>query len=249
MPTAILVDDMPQAIEVLKADLNEKFPDIEIIGTAESVVSAAKLLRKKQPDLLFLDIMLGDGTSFDLLEIFPNISSKIIFVTAYEEHAIKAFRFSAIDYLLKPINPNDLEKAVNRAKQTLTASNSKESIDILKETIKDPDSLPKRISLSTQEKIAVVEIDDIIRCESDGNNTMFTFQNGNKIFVTRTLKQFDQMFSEHTFIRTHQSHLINTQYIQEYIRKDGGYIKMKNGDRIPVSVRKKSMVIEMLDNL
>ncbi len=249
MPTAILVDDMPQAIEVLKADLSEKCPDVNIIGTADSVVSAAKLLRKQQPDLLFLDIMLGDGTSFDLLEIFPDISSKIIFVTAYEEHAIKAFRFSAIDYLLKPINPSDLEKAVNRAKQTLSQVDSKERIDILKETIKDPDSLPKRISLSTQEKIAVVEIDDIVRCESDGNNTMFNFKNGEKLFVTRTLKHFDQMLSDHTFIRTHQSHLINTQYIQEYIRKDGGYIKMKNGDRIPVSVRKKSTVIEMLDNL
>ena len=249
MPTAILVDDMPQAIELLKADLNDKCPDVEIIGTADSVVNAAKLLRKKQPDLLFLDIMLGDGTGFDLLEIFPDISSKIIFVTAYEEHAIKAFRFSAIDYLLKPINPTDLEKAVARAKQTLKMASSRESIDILKETINDPDSLPKRISLSTQEKIAVVEIANIVRCESDGNNTMFTFKSGERIFVTRTLKQFDQMFSEHTFIRTHQSHLINTEYIQEYIRRDGGYIKMKNGDRIPVSVRKKSTVIEMLDNL
>jgi two-component system LytT family response regulator len=249
MPTAILVDDMPQAIEVLKSDLNDKCPDVDIIGTADSVVNAAKLLRKKQPDLLFLDIMLGDGTGFDLLEIFPDISSKIIFVTAYEEHAIKAFRFSAIDYLLKPINPTDLEKAVARAKQTLKMASSKESIDILKETINDPDSLPKRISLSTQEKIAVVEIENIIRCESDGNNTMFTFKSGERIFVTRTLKQFDQMFSEHTFIRTHQSHLINTAYIQEYVRRDGGYIKMKNGDRIPVSVRKKSAVIEMLDNL
>ncbi len=248
MPTAILVDDMPQALQVLRADLEETSPDVEILGTADSVVSAAKLLRQEEPDLLFLDIMLGDGTGFDLLEIFPNLRSKVIFVTAYEEHAIKAFRFAAIDYLLKPINPEDLKKAVDRAKGQLSDSNN-ESIDILKETIKYPDSLPKRISLHTQEKIAVVEIDDIIRCESDGNNTLFILQSGKKVFVTKTLKQFDQMFSEHSFVRTHQSHLINIQHIQEYVRKEGGYLKMKNGDHIPVAVRKKSVIMDLLDNI
>ncbi len=248
MPTAILVDDMPQALQVLRADLEENCPEIKILGTADSVVNAAKLLRQEQPDLLFLDIMLGDGTGFDLLEIFPQLNAKVIFVTAYEEHAIKAFRFAAIDYLLKPINPEDLQKAVERAKQQLSSSSS-ESINILKETIKYPDALPKRISLHTQEKIAVVEIDSIIRCESDGNNTLFILKSGEKIFVTKTLKQFDQLFSEHSFLRTHQSHLINIQHIHEYVRKDGGYLKMKNGDIIPVAVRKKSLVMELLDNI
>ncbi len=248
MLTAILVDDMPQALQVLQADLEETCPDVKILGTADSVVSAAKLLRQEQPDLLFLDIMLGDGTGFDLLEIFPDLKSKVIFVTAYEEHAIKAFRFAAIDYLLKPINPEDLQKAVERAKNLLSSS-SNESIDILKETIKYPDSLPKRISLHTQEKIAVVEIENIIRCESDGNNTLFILHDGSKIFVTKTLKQFDQLFSEHSFFRTHQSHLINIKHIHEYVRKEGGYLKMKNGDIIPVAVRKKSEVMALLDNI
>ncbi len=247
MPTAVLIDDMPQAIQVLQNDLLELFPDINIIGTADSVVNGAKLLRQEAPDLLFLDIMLGDGTGFDLLEIFPDLQSKIIFVTAYEEHAIKAFRFSAIDYLLKPINPKDLQTAVQRAKQQL--SPSAESIDILKETIKYPNALPQRISLHTQERIVVVGIDDIIRCESDGNNTLFILNSGEKIFVTKTLKQFENLFTDHSFFRTHQSHLINIKYIQEYVRREGGYLKMKNGDSIPVAVRKKSEVIAMLDNL
>jgi len=245
--TAVLIDDMPQAIQVLQSDLHDLFPDIGIIGTADSVVAGAKLLRQQQPDLLFLDIMLGDGTGFDLLEILPNLSSKIIFVTAYEEHAIRAFRFAAIDYLLKPIDPEDLRQAVLRARQQL--SHPSESIDILKETIKRPDALPQRITLHTQERIVVVSIDDIVRCESDGNNTLFILNTGEKIFVTKTLKQFATLFDRHTFFRTHQSHLINTKHIQEYIRKEGGYLKMKNGDDIPVAVRKKAEVMAMLDNL
>ncbi len=247
MPTAILVDDMPQALDVLKADLQDHCPDIQILGTADSVINAAKLMNKQQPDLLFLDIMLGDGTGFDLLEIFPNLSAKVIFVTAYEEHAIRAFRFAAVDYLLKPINPENLKGAVERAKQQLSFSN--ENIDILKETIRHPDDLPKRISLHTQEKIVIVDIETIIRCESDGNNTLFYLKSGDRIFVTKTLKQFDQLFEEHSFFRTHQSHLINIEHIQEYVRKEGGYLKMKNGDNIPVAVRKKAALIELLDNL
>ncbi len=238
---------MPQALQVLQSDLNDLFPDIQIIGTADSVVSGAKLLRQEQPDLLFLDIMLGDGTGFDLLEILPNITSKIIFVTAYEEHAIRAFRFAAIDYLLKPINPDDLKDAVLRARQQI--ARPAESIDILKATMKSPDTLPTRITLHTQERIAVVNIDDIIRCESDGNNTIFILDSGEKIFVTKTLKQFATLFEQHTFYRTHQSHLVNTKHIQEYVRKEGGYLKMKNGDDIPVAVRKKAEVVAMLDNL
>ncbi len=245
--TAILVDDMPQALDVLQNDLNDLFPSIKILGRAESVVEAAKLLRKQQPDLLFLDIMLGDGTGFDLLEIIPGLNSGIIFTTAYEEHAIKAFRFAAVDYLLKPINPQELKQAVEKAKKQITGH--KENINVLKETYMNPDKLPGKISLNTQEKIIIVEIKDIIRCEADANNTLFYLKNGKKIFVTRTLKQFENMLSGHNFYRPHQSHLINMDYIKEYMRNDGGYIIMKNGDTVPVSVRKRSEFVAMLGNL
>ncbi len=256
MITAILIDDMPQAIEVLKKDLENNFSDIEIIGTAKSVVSGAKLLKQQQPDLLFLDIMLGDGTGFDLLEILPNLKSKVIFCTAYEEHAIKAFRFAAVDYLLKPIHIDNLKEAVERSRLQIQMSNAipkafgtNSSLDILKEAISNPSKLPERITLHTQEKIVVVEIKDIVRCESDGNNTIFHLISGQQIFVTKTLKQYEILFQDHPFLRTHQSHLVNTNYIQEYIRKEGGYLKMKNGDSVSVSVRKKSEVIALLDEL
>lgn len=251
MITAILVDDMPKATEVLRKDLESNFPDIKIIGTADSVVSAAKLLKQEQPDLLFLDIMLGDGTGFDLLEILPNLTAKVIFVTAYEEHAIKAFRFAAVDYLLKPILLDNLKEAIDRSRLQLKMPVSSETsgLEVLKETINHPNKLPERITLHTQERIVVVEIKNIVRCESDGNNTIFILTSGEQIFVTKTLKQFETLFQDHQFLRTHQSHLIQTTFIQEYVRKEGGYIKMKNGDTVPVAVRKKSDIIALLETL
>lgn len=244
---AIIIDDMPDARKVLTGDLENHCPEVEIIGEADSVVSGAKLLKKVQPDLLFLDIMMGDGTGFDLLDIFPNLDAKLIFITASDEFAIKAFRFAAIDYLLKPLNTEQLKEAVQKAKEQI--STSPESINLLKETINNPGQLPSKISLHAQDKISVVAIDQIVRCESDGNNTIFILASGEKIFVTKTLKSFDVMLAEHRFKRVHQSHLINIQCIQEYVRKEGGYLKMSNGDIVPVSVRKKPEVIEMLDKI
>ena len=245
MMTALLVEDMPQALQVLQNDLAEYCPDIRVIGVAHSVVEAAKQLRQHTPDVLFLDILLGDGTGFDLLEIFPNLKTRIIFVTASDEFAVRAFRFAAVDYLLKPVEPAQLQAAVQRAKSHL--AHPAESLDLLKETIRRPEVLPSRISLNTQERIAVVDIGQIVRCEADGNNTWFVLAGGEKIFVTRTLKQFEQLLAQHQFIRVHQSHLLNLAYIREYVKKDGGYLKLKNGDIVPVSLRKKAEVLELLE--
>jgi two-component system, LytTR family, response regulator len=245
--TAILVEDMPQAIRVLENDLAEHCPEVSVIGTAQSIVQAAKLLTQVKPDLIFLDILLGDGTGFDLLEIFPALSSKVIFVTASDEYAIRAFRYAAVDYLLKPIEPAQLREAVSRAKTQITGSS--ESLRLLKDTIARPDVLPDRISLTSQERIRVVEIKHIVRCESDGNNTWFILAPSEKILVTRTLKGFEQLLERHNFIRVHQTHLVQLAHIQEYVKKDGGYLKMKNGDNVPVAVRKKAEIVEMLEAL
>ena len=246
--TALIVDDMVEAQLILESDIVNHCPNIEIIGKATSIIEAAKFLRRKKPDILFLDIMLEDGTGFDLLEIYPNISSQVIFVTASDEHAIKAFRFAAIDYLLKPIDPEQLREAVAKATGRIVTK-GEQRLDVLKETINNPDQLPKRVSLHSLDRITIVEIDQIIRCESDGNNTIFHLNDGTDLFVTKTLKSFNELFKEHNFMRVHQSHLVNTDYIHEYIRKDGGYLKMKNGDNVSVSLRKKTEVINMLDRL
>ena len=242
-----IVEDHPDALSLLRSTLETQHPELRIIDTAQSVVAAAKSLRKQEPDILILDVMLEDGTGFDILEIFPDLKSKIIFVTASDEFAVKAFKFAAIDYVLKPYNNNELAKAIDRAKKQLIPS--KERLDILKETLKGSKKTPDKISLHTLDKIIVVGLEEIVRCESDSNNTKFHLSEGNSIFVTKTLKYFADMLNSHEFLRVHQSHLVNIKYISAFIKTDGGYLMLKNGENVPVSVRKKSEVIEILDRM
>ncbi|WCC45325.1 LytTR family DNA-binding domain-containing protein [Tenacibaculum finnmarkense] len=245
--TAIIVDDMPSALEMLQNDILTHHQEIEIIGTAKSVVEAAILLQKLQPDILFLDIMLGDGTSFDVLEIHPNLTSKVIFVTAGDEFAIKAFKFAAIDYILKPYSNDDLSTAIDKAKNQIKPA--VEQLSVLQESIKQPNLRPKKISLNTTDKIVVVNLDDIVRCKSDNNYTEFFFIDGQHLLVSKTLKYFADMLKEFNFIRIHQSHLVNIQYIKEFIKSDGGYLVLKNKITVPVSVRKRNEVITLLGKI
>lgn len=247
MLTAIIIEDMADALQLLKSDLENRHPEIKVINTAQSVVEAAKLLRKTQPDILFLDIMLGDGTGFDILEIFPDLSSKIIFVTASDEYAIRAFKFAAIDYVLKPYSNEDLATAISRAKEQIEPN--KERLSILKNTLAAPEAKPDKISLHTLDKIIIVSLENIIRCEADNNNTVFYLKEGRKIFVTKTLKYFAEMLNSYEFLRVHQSHLVNMQCISAFIKTDGGYLLLKNKETVPVSVRKKAEVIEILDRM
>ncbi len=245
--TAILVDDIPAALKLLENDILQKHPSVHIIGKADSVVSTAKLLRKQEPDILFLDIMLGDGTGFDVLEIFPNLRSKIIFVTASDEYAIRAFKFAAIDYVLKPYSDEDLSIAIEKAK--LQIQPAKEQLSVLKDSITTPNQRPKKISLHTLDKIIVVDLDDIVRCQSDNNYTQFFFQDGSKILVTKTLKSFSDMLKNYQFLRVHQSHLVNVKYVKAFMKSDGGYLVLKDKNTVPVSVRKRAEVIDALNNI
>ncbi|MFK8058628.1 MAG: LytR/AlgR family response regulator transcription factor [Polaribacter sp.] len=240
--TSFIVEDNSLALEMLVNDITTYHKEIEIIDTAKSVIEAAKLLQKKQPDILFLDIMLGDGTGFDLLEIFPNLTSKIIFVTASDAYAIRAFKFAAIDYILKPYSLDDLQNAIQRAKQQLQPD--KEQLNILKQAVTSPKSNLSKISLHTQEKIIVVNIEDIIRCKADNNYTTFYFKNQSKVLVSKTLKYYADMLKDNGFMRVHQSHLINTKFIKEFIKSDGGYLLLTDNSTVPVSVRKKADVLK-----
>jgi two-component system LytT family response regulator len=244
--TAAIVDDVAQARATLKEDLAAYCPNIEIIGEADGVVTGSKLLNKIKPDVVFLDIQLQDGTGFDILEILGDISFQVIFTTASDEFAIKAFKFSAVDYLLKPIDPDELIVAVQKVSKV--NNSTQENYDLLLNTVKEQ-SAPKRMALHTLEKIHVTDIADIVRCESNGNYTTFYFKNGQKLLVTKTLKEYDQMLSEYKFARVHQSHLINAQQIKEFVKVDGGYIVMRDGSKIPVSLRKKSVVMKLLEEL
>ena len=240
---AIIIDDLSDARLAIKADVEAYCPQIEIIGEAEGVISGAKLIKEVNPDLVFLDIQMQDGSGFDLLEITGTDTFKVIFTTASDEYAIKAFKFSAVDYLMKPIDPDELVDAVEKALQNPRNG----SIEVLQETIRDGSA--KRIALNTQEKILIKEVSEIIRCESNVNYTMFHFSDKTRLLVTRTLKEYDELLSPHDFLRLHQSHLINSRYVKEYIKSDGGYLVLKEGSTVPVSTRRKSVVMEMIAKL
>jgi two-component system LytT family response regulator len=247
MLKAVIIDDIRESRDALKRELESYCPNVEIIGEADSVVSGAKLLKQNTPEIVFLDIQLGDGTGFDILELLDQINFNIIFTTASDAYAVKAFRFSAIDYLLKPIDPDDLKAAVEKASQTKRTPN--ESLEMLMEHSRQVYKPLKRLALNTLEKIHVVNISDIVRCEADVNYTLFFFSDKTKLLVTKTLKDFEDMLKDHQFLRVHQSHLVNTNFIKEFVKGDGGYLMMHDGSSVPVSTRKRNSVVEALNSL
>ena len=179
-----------------------------------------------------------------MLEILPDIDFKIIFTTASDKHAIKAFRFSAIDYLLKPIDLDNLQQAVEK----IGLIDSKEKVDVLLDHW-GKDDRSKRIALQNSDKIRIANVEDIVRCEAENNYTTFYFRNGERFLVSRTLKSYENMLEPHRFIRVHQSHLINLRLVNSYVKAEGGYLLMDNGDRVPVSIRKKANVVEILERM
>lgn len=241
--TAVLIDDLELARISLRADIEDNCPHVDIIGEADGVLSGAKLLKAADPDIVFLDIDMQDGNGFDLLDILPEKKAHIIFVTGKTEHALKAFQYSAVDYLLKPVDTDLLVKAVDKVQEKAPLSET--NVELLKSNI----SSPTRLALHTTEQILVAETSDIIRLESMGNYTQFYFADGSKELITKTLKIYDAMLDEKTFVRVHQSHLVNVNHIKSYIKTEGGYLLMKDGSRVPVSVRKKGYVMELLGQL
>lgn len=247
MIKAIIIDDIEKARLTLKKDLEEYAPEVRVIGEAGGVVEGVKLLKNMRPDVLFLDIQMQDGSGFDLLDLLNEIPFKIIFITASDAHAIKAFRYAAVDYLLKPVDPDELVIALNKCRgQKL---NETEKYKLLNDSLKDRQKPHERLALHTQDKIHIVNICDIIRCESSINYTEFFFQNGKKLLVTRTLKDFEDLLTDHGFYRVHQSFLVNTMYIKEFSKADGGFLLMSDGSSIPVSTRRRPGVMKMLEGL
>ena len=246
----VLIDDNPHAIAGMKEDLARWFPQLEVVGEADGVVTGAKVLRQLQPDLLFLDIQMGDGTGFDLLEIVPDLNFQLIFTTAHDEHALRAFKFAAVDYLLKPIDPDELKRAVERVLQNQNENehqNEKisERIPMLQAHFQQQE-VPKTIALHTAEKIHIARIKDIVRMEASGNYTNVYFIDNQRLLLTKTLKELAQLLGDSGFLRTHQSHLVNLDHLREFVKTDGGYLVLSDGAKVPVSVRKRSEVLERL---
>lgn len=249
MLRAVVIDDIEAIRKKNITVIKSSCPNVSIIGEADSVQTGMKLIEQLTPDIVFLDIEMSDGTGFDILQKLNPITFKVIFITGYEDFAIKAFRFSAIDYLLKPLDTNELIEAVKKAEDSL----SKEVFDIklnnLLSNLERPKNLQKLI-LKTAEKIYSVNIQDIVNCESEKNYTTFYLINAQKIVVSTNLKEYDNLLTPYNFFRTHQSHLINMAYFDHFIKSDGGNkVVMKNRSTIPLSVRKKEEFLELLDHL
>ncbi len=252
MITAILIDDDDNLRVGMKTLLMRYAPEIHIIGEANSVKTGTGLLLQHQPQVVFLDIHLGDGSGFDLLEEvnrLGKLNSQIVFITAHEQYAIKAFRFSALDFLLKPVDPDELEKVIAKIKNVMIKTDSVAHIDLLLENIRKKVDNFKRIALSTSDGIHLFEISDIIRCESEDNYTKFHIRNSKPILISKTLKEYEDLLTEHGFERIHQSHLINLSYLKSYIKKDGGYVVMSDNSNLPISQRKKDRLQEILKSL
>ena len=252
MITAILIDDDNNLRAGMKSLLTRYAPEIKIIGEADSVKTGAALLLQNAPQVVFLDIHLGDGSGFDLLEEVNKkgkLHSQIVFITAHEQYAIKAFRFSALDFLLKPVDPDELQKVIAKIKTVLDKTSSVAHIDLLLENIRKKVDNFKRIALSTSDGIHLFEISDIIRCESEDNYTKFFIKNSKPILISKTLKEYEELLTEHGFERIHQSHLINLAYLKSYIKKDGGYVIMADESHLPVSQRKKDRLQELIKRI
>ena len=252
MITALLIDDDSNLRNGMKSLLARYAPEIRIIGEADSVETGVALLLQNPPQVVFLDIHLGDGSGFDLLEAVNQrgkLNSQIVFITAHEQYAIKAFRFSALDFLLKPVDPEELQKVIEKLKQVIDKNDSVAHIDLLLENIRKKVDNFKRIALSNSDGIHLFEVSDIIRCESEDNYTKFYIKNSKPILISKTLKEYEELLTEHGFERIHQSHLINLAYLKSYIKKDGGYVIMADNANLPISQRKKERLQELLKTL
>jgi len=249
MIKAIIIEDEKMSRETLRHLLDKYCPEVEIVAEADGYRKGMEEIKKHPPDVIFLDIQMPDGSGFRLLEELEIIDFEIIFTTAFDQFAIKAIKYSALDYLLKPIIPDELIEAVKRVEKKKAENIKKKSREILPENARALDEGSQKIVLSTSEMIHVIDVDDIIRCESDNYYTYFFFVDGRKLLVSKTLKENEELLSQHNFIRPHKSHLINIKYIKSYIRHDGGYILMTDGTHIPVSRRKKDKIMEIIYNL
>lgn len=249
MLRTIVIDDIEKIRKENIALIKASCPTISIIGQADSVDSGIKLIKQLDPDLVFLDVEMPDGTGFDLLQKLSPISFKVIFITGYEDFAIRAFRFSAIDYLLKPLDKKELIEAVKKAEESIGKEIFDLKLNNLFANLERPKNLQKLI-LKTSDKIYSVNIQDVVNCESDKNYTTFHFVNAPKLVVSVNLKEYETILSPHNFFRTHKSHLINMAYFDHFIKSEGGNtIVMKNKSAIPLSVRKKEEFMVLLDNM
>jgi two-component system LytT family response regulator len=241
---ALIVDDEANNRENLRLALATYCPEVEVVAEADSALTAMDRIKETSPDLVFLDIAMPLGSGFDLLEGLPQIDFEIIFVTAYDQYAIRAIKFAAVDYLLKPIDALELKKAVARVQAKRRQQNQQGQLETLLHNLQQQE---KKIALPQSDHIEFVAVNSIIRCRGDRNYTHFYLQDGRELIVSRTLKEYVALLDDQSFYRVHQSHLVNLNCIQQYGKRDGGTLITSDGAQIPVArARKEGLLARLL---
>jgi two-component system LytT family response regulator len=247
MIRTLIIDDEQHNRQLIADLLRDHFPNISLIGEADGVKSGLKSIRELTPDLVLLDIRMEDGDAFDLLNQVGYIHFKIIFITAYEEYALKAIKFSALDYLLKPVSLDELKLAINKAEKQISKDLNLQLAELSNNLQQNHQN--KRIVLRTAEKLQLIPAREIVRCEAERNYCMFFLENGKKIIASCPMKDYEDMLSEQGFFRIHKSHLVNLSYVDSYIKAEGGSVVMTDGTILPVSMRKKNQLMELFEKL
>jgi two-component system LytT family response regulator len=248
MIRVVIIDDEDHIRDSLTKLLARYCPQVTVAGTADGIASGKKVIRELHSDLVLLDIQMNDGTGFDLLQSVSPIDFKVIFITAYDQYALQAFRFSAVDYLLKPVNPEYLVVAIERANQLIT-DHFNMQMNALYENLRTVARQDKKIILKTTEQIHLLDLKSIVSCESDSCYTTVHTMEGVHIMVAKTLKEFEEMLTGCGFYRVHKSHLINLAHIKRFDKQDGGYIVLTNNLKIPVASRKREEMMELLERM
>ncbi|MEM7509882.1 MAG: LytTR family DNA-binding domain-containing protein [Bacteroidota bacterium] len=247
---AVIIEDEKNSQELLKELIEQYCEPLKVAAIAGGVKEGLAAIKSEKPDVLFLDIELPDGDGFQVLESLEDIQFDVIFTTAYDQYAMKAFKFSAADYLLKPVDIEELQAAVKRVVDKRSAANSEgpdtEKLKALINNIRNQDKSFKKIVLPTSNGFTVVDPKDIIRCESDRNYTYIFLNDKRRILVSRTIKEYEEMLRDFNFFRIHQSHLINLHYLKNYIRGRGGYVELTDGSTLDVSARRKSEFLKRM---
>jgi two-component system LytT family response regulator len=239
----IIIDDESDAVDFISSIATEYCPDLDVVGKANNVREGVAVINEIKPDLVFLDVEMPNGTGFELLTHFPEKTFDVIFITAFNHYAIQAIKFSAVDYLLKPININEFIEAVNKVvtKRRSGVLSGNENFDILLENLRT--SHPTRLVIPTSDGREYLNPKDIIRIEADRSYSWFFITGRHKILVSRHLKEFQDLLNDRNFFRPHNSHLINLDFVKKFIRHDGGYIEMTDGSQIPISRNRKDLFL------
>ena len=244
MFTTLIVDDEAHARESLSKMLSINYPDIQVLGTASSADEAYEKIIKLSPDLLFLDVEMPNGTGFDLLTRFVKPTFKVVFVTGFDQYALNAIKFSALDYLLKPVNAKELKETVEKATNQLSNKNDLGDLKNLLSTLQNPRNRKNKLAIPTQQGLVMIEIQEIMRCEAANGYTIIHLRNDKPLLSSRDLKTYQELLDEYDFFRIHDSHLVSHLHIQKILNEDGGIVVMSNETKLPIARRRKSDFLE-----